>query len=160
MPPPQPHAAPSVDFSTRQIDSRFTLAQNLPVLMAQSPRRGRLHAVRSVPIGWPALVLVAIGLVWDFFQLRPGGVFNGRPNPHQINTAAAISFAATWVVFILFLMAAWDLAIAFDDEPDDPSLGFGQVKYPPWLQPLLGGARLFVLAAFLLGLMLGHWFWL
>jgi hypothetical protein len=73
---------------------------------------------------------------------------------------AAISFAATWVVFVLFLMAAWDLAIAFDEEPDDPSLGFGRVKYPPWLQPLLGGARLFVLAAFLLGLVLGHWFWL
>ena len=129
-------------------------------LMQGSIRRSRLHAMRSMPIGWPALVLTAAGLVWAYFQLRPGGIFYGRPQADQANTVAAISFAAAWVIFVLFLMAAWDLVIALDEEPDEPSLGFGPLRFPDWLEPLLGGNRWFVLASFVLGLLLGHWFWL
>lgn len=111
------------------------------------------------PIGWPALVLVALGFGWDVWQFRSGR-FAGRP-------PVAFSFAAFWLVAVLLLMALWDLIVAWDDDPTSPSLGFDRPGDPilgfsartfphvpvflrPWLAP----------AAFLVGLLLGHKFWL
>lgn len=105
-----------------------------------------LRRIRSLPIGWPVVGLMALGWLWTGLQLGSGGVFHSR-------VAAAVSFAALWLVLVLVLMAAWDLFVAIDDNPEIPSLGFGRQRFPAWLQPWL------VPAAFLIGLLLGHWYW-
>jgi hypothetical protein len=104
------------------------------------------HRVRSVPIGWPALGVVSVGWLWDGLQLRGGGLFHDQ-------TEAAFSFAALWLVFVLLLIAAWDLFVAIDDNAEDPSVGFGPQRFPNWVRTVL------VPAAFVIGIVLGHLFW-
>lgn len=102
--------------------------------------------IRRLRVGWPALALMALGWLWGGLQLGSGGVFHGL-------LGAAVSFAALWLVLVLLLMAAWDLFVAFDENPEIPSLGFGRQRFPAWLQLWL------VPAAFLMGLLLGHRYW-
>jgi|ERR1700736_3926734 len=107
---------------------------------------GRYRGLSSLKFGWPALGIMALGWGWDAWQLRRAGLFAGH-------VAVAASFAALWLVFVLLLIAAWDLLIALDDDAENPSLGFGPQRAPSWLRSVLTPI------AFVVGLVLGHLYW-
>jgi amino acid transporter len=115
-----------------------------PVTLREKAARAR--------IGWPAIVVIAAaGWVWDLVQYFGGGRLRYGNDP-----SVAISFAAMWLVLVLWVMAAWDLWIAIDDDPGSPSLGFGPQNH--WIPRRLR-SYLFPLS-FVIGAYLGHKFWL
>ncbi len=108
--------------------------------------RLQVHRLRRLQVGWPALGVAIAGWVWAAWQMRDDGWFGG-------DIEVAVSFGAFWVVVVLLAMALWDFLVAIDDDPGNPSLGFGPQRFPSslaaWLTPV----------SLIIGLLLGHWFW-
>ena len=99
-----------------------------------------------IRVGWPALALMVLGWIFSFLEVQPGRLFHGLVD-------VEVSFDAFWLIVVLLGIATWDLFVALDEDQDDPSLGFGPQRFPPWLRPWL------VPVAFLVGIVLGHLFW-
>src|SRR5919199_4108311 len=108
--------------------------------------RRAIARATTIRVGWPALAVMALGWLFSFWQVQPGGLFHGL-------VEVEISFDAFWLVFVLLAMATWDLLVALDEDQDDPSLGFGPQRFPAWLRAWL------VPIAFIVGIVLGHLFW-
>ena len=67
----------------------------------------------------------------------------------------ALAAGGAWVLFLLFLVAATDLAALATRSPRYLAW-LPEWQLPPWLEPIRTS---FVAVAFLYGILLGHYYW-
>jgi hypothetical protein len=101
-------------------------------------REARVRRARAVPAGRVAAALLGVGWV-------------GAAVIWHSTLDVAISAAATWLVTVLFLLAAWELALMLAG-----ARAVTLVAQNPWLRRLESGL---VPVGLLAGLLFGHYLW-
>jgi hypothetical protein len=102
------------------------------------PTERTVRRARAIRAGRVASVLIAIGWAGAFIAFRG-------------NWDVVISAAAFWLVFVLFVLAAWELVLMLTGSRD-----IGVLPRNKWL---LSIETWLVPAALVVGLFFGHYLW-
>ncbi len=113
---------------------------------ASSPAVRRVERLRSLPVGWAAVLLNGAGIVAAFASAWSGAVDYGT---------AGFAFGVLLTGTLLGL-AGWDLFVTLLAKRHAPYLALPEritLRLPPRVVPILSPA------AFLIGVLIGHLIW-
>ncbi len=118
----------------------------MPERKQRSVGEDRINRIRSLPVGWAALVIICAGIVWAVFATLTGRLdFGSAGFEAGVVLMGTLLGLAVWDLFVTLGAMRYAVYLAL---PEQITLKLSR-RVVPVLSP----------AAFLIGILIGHQYW-